>query len=256
MAEPEAGSLLVETPVTTEAWYADDYKEIVTQQGWKSPNDPIRDYTELQKSASGKVKIPSEESSAEEISAFYAKIRGVENPEGYDMPVPELPEGMGYDDKFEKVIRGLAFEAGISKAQLKTLSDAYNKYQIEQYNEYEAGFVRSVEEGKTVLQGEWKENYETNSAVAQRACTELCDDEFKALIKENRLGNHPVFMKNFYNIGLKILDDTLIQGTKGGGEKQDAYKPAYPDSPEMYATDTSPEGEKARLWHTARGHIY
>ena len=50
-------------------------------------------------------------------------------------------------------------------------------------------------------------------------------------------------MKNFFNIGQKLLNDTLIQGTVGGGDNKEAYVPAYPDSPGMYANDTTPEGE-------------
>lgn len=258
MAEEGKEASLIDEGAAAEekSWYNEDQAELVTQQGWKNPSDVVRDYGELNKSASGKVKIPTEESSADEISAFYDKVRGVDNAEGYDMPKPELPEGMNYDENFEKIIRGIAFEAGISKAQLKTLSEAYNKYQIEQFDVQEGDLARTREVGRQVLQKEWKENYEVNSEVARRACTELCDDEFKALLKETKLGNHPVFMRNFYNIGTKILNDTLIKGKTGGGDDKDAYVPAYPDSPGMYANDTSPEGEKARLYFTQRGHIY
>lgn len=257
MAEEETGSLLAEETKTETSWYPDEHKELVEQQGWKQPGDVLRDYQELNKSASGKVKIPTDESSAEETSAFYDKIRGVENAEGYEMPRPELPEGMTYDENFEKVIRGIAFEAGISKTQLKTLTEAYNAYQVEQFGILSAELTKTFDEGKQALQAEWKDNYDTNLEVAKRACKELGGDDFVALLESNKLGNNPVFIKTFHNIGLKILNDTLIKGTQGGGDKKDAWKPTYPDSPEMYATDTSEEGEKARLWFTQKkGHIY
>jgi len=248
-------TLLADEKDTT-PWFSDEHKELVNQQGWKDPNDAIRDYNELQKSASGKIKMPTEESSAEEISTFYDKIRGVENAEGYDMPKPELPEGMTYDENFEKVIRGIAFEAGISKAQLKTLTEAYNKYQIEQFGIITAELTKTYDEGQKALKVEWKEDYDTNLEVAKRACRELGGDDFIALLETNKLGNNPVFIKTFHNIGLKILNDTLIKGTQGGGDKKDAWKPSHPNSPEQYANDTSPDGEKARLWFTQRGHIY
>lgn len=250
-------TLLADPPVKDEPWFPEEHKELVEQQGWKQSGDALRDYSELQKSASGKVKVPTEESSAEEISAFYDKIRGVENAEGYDMAKPEkLPEGMKYDDNFEKVIRGIAFEVGISKAQLKILAEAYNKYQIEIFGEQQATLTRTYDEGQKVLKVEWKEDYDTNLEVAKRACRELGGEDFVALLETNKLGNNPVFIKTFHNIGLKILNDTLIKGTQAGGDKKDEWRPAYIDSPEMYANDTSPEGEKARLWFTARGHVY
>jgi hypothetical protein len=258
MAEDtQEGSLLGDaSSAGAENWYSDEHADLVTQQGWKGASDVLRDYSELQKSASGKVKLPTEESSAEEISAFYDKIRGVENAEGYEMPRPELPEGMTYDENFEKAIRDIAFEAGISKAQLKKLSEAYNKYQIEQFNTVTAELTKTYDEGQNALKAEWKDDYDANLEVAKRACRELGGDDFVALLESNKLGNNPVFIKTFHNIGLKILNDTLIQGTQGGGDKKDQYRPQYPDSPEMYATDTSPEGEKARLYFTQRGHVY
>lgn len=255
MAE-EDPTLLADLPAKTEPWYPEEHTELVTQQGWKQPGDAVRDYIELQKSASGKIKMPTEESSAEEISAFYDKIRGVENAEGYDMPRPELPEGMTYDENFEKVIRGIAFEAGISKAQLKILTEAYNKYQVEQFGIITAELTKTYDEGQKALKVEWKENYDTNLEVAKRACRELGGEDFMALLEQNKLGNNPVFIKTFHNIGLKILNDTIIKGTQGGGDKKGEWKPAYPDSPEMYANDTSENGERARLWFTQRGHIY
>lgn len=257
MAEEDKGTILADPPPEpTQSWFPEEHTELVTQKGWKGAGDALKSYGELEGMMSGRAKIPTEESSAEEISAFYDKIRGVENPEGYDMPRPEMPEGMTYDENFEKVIRGIAYDAGISKAQLKTLTEAYNKYQIEQFGIVTAELTKTYDEGKQALQSEWKEQYDANIEVAKRACRELGGDEFVALLNENKLGNNPVFIKTFHNIGLKILNDTLIKGTQGGGDKKDAYKPAYPNSPEQYANDTSSEGEKARLWFTQRGHVY
>jgi len=255
MAE-EDPTLLADPPVVTEPWFPEEHKELVEDRHWKDIGDVFKSYKEVQGMMSSRAKIPTEDSSAEEISAFYDKIRGVENAEGYDMPRPELPEGMTYDENFEKVIRGIAFEAGISKAQLKTLTEAYNKYQVEQFGIITAELTKTYDEGQKALKVEWKENYDTNLEVAKRACRELGGDDFIALLETNKLGNNPVFIKTFHNIGLKILNDTLIKGTQGGGDKKDEWRPAYIDSPEMYANDTSPEGEKARLWFTARGHVY
>lgn len=252
----EEDTLLAEKQEKAQNWYADEHKELVEQQGWKQPGDAIRDYSELQKSASGKVKMPTPESSADEVSAFYDKIGRPVNSEGYELARPELPEGMTYDEGFEKAICSIAYEAGISKTQLQALSKAYNAYQVEQYNTITAELTKTFDEGKQALQSEWKDKYDANLEVAKRACRELGGEDFVALLETNKLGNNPVFIKTFHNIGLKILNDTLIQGTQAGGEKKDAWKPEYPDSPEMYATDTSPEGEKARLWFTQRGHIY
>lgn len=254
--ENQDATLLADEKTDITPWFPEEHKELVERTKWKSANDALNSYKELEGMMSSRAKIPTEESSADEISAFYDKIRGVENAEGYDMPKPDLPEGMTYDENFEKVIRGIAFEAGISKAQLKTLTEAYNKYQVEQFGIITAELTKTYDEGQKALKVEWKEDYDTNLEVAKRACRELGGEDFIALLESNKLGNNPVFIKTFHNIGLKILNDTIIKGTQGGGDKKDEWKPAYVDSPEMYANDTSPEGEKARLWFTQRGYIY
>lgn len=252
----EESLLVEEKEQESQSWYSEEQKELVEKQGWKGPTDVVRDYGELLKSASAKIKMPTPESSAEEISNFYARMGRPENPEGYEIDRPELPEGMAYDENFENTMRGIAHEIGITKAQMKNLVNAYNEYQIERFNTESAELTKTYEEGKAALQSDWKEDYKANLEVAKRACRELGGEDFVALLEENKIGNNPIFVKTFYNIGTKILNDTLIKGTQGGGEEKEEYKPAYPDSPEMYANDTSPEGEKARLYFTKRGHIY
>lgn len=250
-------NLLTETKdAGTQNWYPDEHKELVERTGWKDSGAALKSYTELEGMMSSRIKLPTPESSAEEVSAFYDKIGRPVNAEGYELTRPELPEGMTYDENFEKAVCSIAYEAGISKAQLQAIAKAYNEYQVEQFNTLTAELTKTFDEGKAALQSEWKDKYDANLEVARRACKELGGDDFVALLEENKIGNNPVFIKTFHNIGLKILNDTLIQGTQAGGEKKDDWKPAYPDSPEMYATDTSPEGEKARLWFTQRGHIY
>jgi len=249
-------SLIADPPAEDTNWYPDEHAELVTKQGWTGSADVLRDYNELQKSASGKVKMPTPESSADEVSAFYDKIGRPVNAEGYELARPELPEGMTYDENFEKAMCGVAYEAGIPKAAMQAIVKAYNEFQVEQYNTVTAELTKTFDEVQNTLKADWKDKYDANLEVARRACKELGGDDFVALLESNKLGNNPVFIKTFHNIGLKILNDTLIQGTQGGGDKKDEWKPQYPDSPELYATDTSPDGEKARLWFTQKGHIY
>jgi hypothetical protein len=69
------------------------------------------------------------------------------------------------------------------------------------------------------------------------------------------LGNNPVVLKEFMNLGKKTMGDTLIKGDVVDPDKA-AYQPAYPNTPEMYAGGEGPESEKARAWFEARGHKY
>jgi len=249
MPEEKEDSTLLADPAEKppEPWFLEEQTDLVKQQGWKQPSDAVRDYGELQKSASSKIKLPSAESSAEEISAFYDKIRGVENPDGYE--IKDIPENVPRDEDMEALVRKVAYENGGQKHVVENMIKTY-------YDALSQSITQARVESENTLKAEWKENYDTNLEVAKRACRELGGEEFVGILENTGLGNNHIFIKAFHNIGLKILNDTLIKGEKVGSEKQDEYKPAYPDSPEMYATDTSPDGERARLWFTKRGYRY
>lgn len=258
MVEPAEGTLVEEPTTTTppENWYPEEHKDLVEQQGWKQSGDVIRDYGELQKSASGKIKIPTPESSDEEKNAFYSKTGRPDTPEGYEFKKPEnLPEGMKYDEEFAKQMSIVAHKRGASKELMQELFNAYNEYQTNDYNAVLKDLNDERETNDNTLKAEWKNDYEPNSEIAKRAYKELCDEDFGKLLLEHNLDNHPVIKRNFHRIGLKILSDTLIKGKSVDSSKDD-WKPQYPDSPEMYANDTTPEGERSRLWFTQRGHIY
>ncbi len=250
--EPQDSLLSADNQTETTQWYSEKHKELVAQKGWENSDGVLESYSELEKSTGSKIKLPTPESSKEEISAFYDKIGRPVNAEGYELARPDLPEGMTYNESFEKAITAIAYEEGISKQQLQTLSKAFNEYQIQEFTNFSSELQRTQEEGERSLKEEWGVKYDENLEVAKRACKELGSDEFNQLLIESKLGNNPIFIKTFREIGLKIMDDTLIKGTQGDKTK-DEYVPAYKDSPEMYKNDTSEEGEKARVWFKARG---
>ncbi len=241
MAETET-TLLANEQV---AWHSDENAELVTQQGWKDPNDVIRDYSELQKSASGGVKIPTDESSPEELSAFYTKIGVPENKDGYEV---EVPENVPMSQEMVSKLRGWALEAGTPKIAFDTVLKNYLQEMSEQV-------TRSVEVAKAELREEWKNDYDVNFEMADRFVTHECSDEFRLALIETGLNNHPVFVREFLSLAKKTATDKLIKGdTKG--EKKEGYVPRYKDDPEMYRTGDDEESQKARQYFIDKGHVY
>lgn len=240
-------SLMTETPVVT-PWFSEENAELVTQQGWKDPNDAIRDYNELQKSASGKVKIPVEGAPKEEVSAFYAKIRGIDTPEGYE--ITDIPENIGMDEDAINQLKHDAFEAGIPKVAFETVLKNYLNRMSEQS-------IQTRVAGEKVLKEEvWKGDYDANLEIAKRYVTEHCSDEFKQYLEDTGQGNNPIFAKHFFEQGKKTLSDTLVKGDQKGDKQEAEYKPQYPESPDMYKAGDDEESKKARAYFTAQGHMY
>jgi hypothetical protein len=249
--ETEAQTTLLSPEATTETettstWYGEENAEVVQSKGWKTGDDAIKSYRELEKMSSGRVKMPTPESSAEEIRAFYQKTGCPENPDGYEISVPEGAEYF-QDEATEGVLKEVAHEMGVSKQAFEKIVGAY-------YEKMAADMAQGREQGEAALKEEYGDKYEAELEIAKRFCSE-CSEEFQDLLVKSGLGNNPIFIKEFNGLGKKILSDTLIKGEVGNSDEQ-GYKPQYPNTPEMYASGEGEESVKARAWFTARGHVY
>jgi len=251
MAEPEASLLSAEPAVEnseqTTPWYPQEYAEKVTQKGWKEPPDVVKSYFELEKSMGSRLKMPTPESSAEEIRAFYQKTGCPENPEGYEIPVVEGAEPFR-NENVENNLRMIAHAEGVSKQAFEKIVKGY-------YDQVVADTQASREQGENELKQELGGKYEEELAIGRRFANE-CSDEFRQLLDSSGLGNSPIFVKEFIALGKKITSDQLVQGQLSGESIEGEYKPAYSTSPEMYATGDDEDSVKARAWFKARGHTY
>ena len=246
MVEGQEGSLMTETAPET-AWHSEEYNEIVERKGWKSPDDAVKSYRESEKMSSGQVKIPGEESSPEERSAFYNKIGRPDAPEGYE--IADIPDNVGMTDEMLSDIKKDAFDLGGPKVLVETVIKNHLNRLSEQLTEDDSKRVDAVKE-------EWKGDYDTNHEIAERYVAEHCSDEIKQFLLDAKLDNHPVFVKHFFEQGKKTLSDTLIKGSQNSGEKEAEYKPAYPNDPSMYRTGDDDDSKRAREYFVAKGHVY
>ena len=227
-------------------WFTEDYRDVVQQKGWASPSDAIKSYTELEKAFSSRVKMPTPESSAEEIRAFYQKTGCPENPEGYEIQVPEELAPMR-DEQAEQEFRQIAHEMGISKQAFETIAKKY-------YDSIAEGMHAQREAGERQLREEFGDKYDENVAIAQRFAQNM-SDEFREVLETSGLGNNPVVIKEFIELGKKTMGDSLVRGETSNPDDK-AYVPYYKDSPEMYASGEDEESKKARAYFEAKGFKY
>lgn len=249
MAESEQSLLSAEAATENSEqvtqWYGEEYKELVSAKGWDA-NGFLKSYKELEGSLGSRAKLPTPESSAEEIRAFYQKTGCPENPDGYEVPVVEGAEAFR-NENVENNLKAIAHEQGVSKQAFESIVKGY-------YDQILADTQASREQGEAALRQELGVKYDEEMVVARRFCEE-CSDEFRELLETSGLGNSPVFVKEFINLGRKTMSDTIVKGNTDG-ETKDGYVPRYKDSPEMYATGEGEESVKAREYFKARGHAY
>ena len=161
--------------------------------------------------------IPGEDATDEDRAAFHAKLGRPEAADQYQLDKPELPADIPYDDTIESAFKQLAFDKGLSQ---QTASELHQWY----WGTVKAGSEqqqKSTEEALNTLKDEWKgDAFKTNSELAVRAFSKFGGDEAKKFIEEAQvngvsLGNHPVFLRVFAEVGKKISDDTMT-GDRGG----------------------------------------
>lgn len=239
------GSADNQTETTPTTWYKDDYKDVITKKGWKDPNDVVKSYTELEKAMGSRVKMPSPESSADEIRAFYQKTGCPENPEGYEID-KVIPEGMPRDTGIESELRKIAYETGVSKQAFESIVKTY-------YDKINADMEQSRQHGEVLLKQEFGDKFNEVVTIANKFF-DSCSPEFCELVKQSGLANNPVFIKEFMNKGKQTMSDTIIKGGQQSDTK--AFVPKYPDSPLMYSSGDDEESVKAREYFKAKGYKY
>jgi hypothetical protein len=232
----------------TQNWYPEEYKEVVSQKGWESSGDALKSYTELEKTLGGRVKMPSPESSAEEIRAFYQKTGCPENPDGYEVSgLPEdMPEFLRNEDA-ENAMKQIAYDQGVSKQAFESIVRGF-------YEKAHEDLLASKAQGEKSLKEQHGDKYDEVLAIANRFF-DSCSEDFCTLVKATGLANHPVFINEFSTKGKQTVSDTLIKGT-ATGEEEKGYAPSHINSPGQYETGDDEDSKKARAYFRARGHIY
>ena len=208
--------------------------------------DVATSFLEVEKMSSGQAKLPTDESSAEDVSAFYQKLpskfRAPDTVEGYGQLEGENITDS--DKAYFGAIANAAHAKGIPAESLQGMIQAHNDYQ-------DAKITADTNATEEALQKEWVGDYKGNIEIIERVFREMPEEidgkEFKAWFNSVGGGRSAVAMKAILAIGKTTLDDKFVKGERVQ-EKVDDYTPKYINSPEQYRNDPTEEGAKARTW--------
>ncbi len=213
-------------------------------------------YLELEKSMGTRIKMPGDDSTSEEKSAFYQKLGRPDTADGYSRP--DLAEGETFDEEFLTTMATVAHAEGVSEKQFRGFIDKYIGFQAVRAEKQLAADNAEADTTTKQLHDDWGADYDTNLETSKRALRELVPaemkDEFVQTMTDKNLDNNLIFIKAFQSIGAKMLDDKLVKGDPV--KDKEGYVPANPNSPEMYQFGEDEESKKAREFFKAKGHIY
>ena len=185
--------------------FSEDEAKMVKDKGWKSPQDILKSYKELENLSSNKFSIPKADD-AEAWKKLDAKLGCPETIEGYD-----IQDIADIDKPFIDAFKEAALEAGMRPSQFQKM---YNCYKERQDKLTEA-FNAQVEKDKEEVRTEWGDDYSKNEELMKRGL-KLFDLPEELLSNVEMSIGTKEFMKLGKRIGTAISEDTAK--ALGGGE--------------------------------------
>lgn len=181
------------------------------------------------------LKVPGKDATPEEWAEFYAQLGRPEDPDGYELPVPE-----GDDGSFAKEMAPLLHKHGLSAEQAKGLAEDWNAYVASKQAEVQkaedqriaALHAKNTQEAKE-LETEWGTNHEANMHFAKQSVKQFFPKEKAGHVVaaiESVLG-YKGAIQFLHNIGKNLGEsDAAGLGDKNSSGKRTAAQILYGDT--------------------------
>ena len=172
---------------------------------FKTLDDLAKSYSELEKKLGTSVSIPGENSSAEEIKAFYQKLGVPEDASGYDLP----QDGQAYKD--------IAFNNNLTVAQAKNVFSSIAEIGKQALAQNAENLKAIGAQTQKELESEWGKDYQTNLELVKRGISDYGGSELSAKLKASGLIYDKQIVKMFAALGKMNSEATVsTKGTAGG----------------------------------------
>lgn len=185
----------------------------LTEKGYNSNADLLA----ALRAADGKVSLPTEKSTPEELAAFFSKLGRPESADKYGFALKNDENG-----EVAKALAPAMFEAGLTASQASKVQEALDGFTVAKQEAY----LKEQDAQIKSLQQDWGADYEKNTEIARQAVRKYgLDKEGQLARLEIALGSNNL-MKLMYAIGSTITDPELKgagSGARSGGAK--SYTP-------------------------------
>ena len=231
---------------------AEDLRQEASLQSFKDINSLAKSYVHAQKMIGSSVRLPSKDSTPEQIAEFYDKIKDIpnianledrstlytklgrpESPDKYNYGLPqELTENNQTLNEFSKV----AHELGLNNEQAAKIANFQVQRELQAMEKVKADQI----EGERILKQQWGSDYDTKLSQARAAAKMFATkypEQVQALLSIPTIGNNPAFLDMLSKAGSSLIEQGHVQGLKSiqvsnAAEKLKAIKsnPAFGNS--------------------------
>lgn len=156
--------------------------------------------------------LPAENATPEELGKFYNSLGRPEKAEGYELAKPELPEGMTYNEERATAFRTKAHELGLTQKQMQGLHDAWNELEKGEYEKQVQAVNDLTAKVTADFKKKWGNDYDSNLKKADAAIVSLFGEDFRQMLIETGLNNHPAVIDGMYKASQAISEDGFVGG--------------------------------------------
>jgi hypothetical protein len=173
-------------------------------------NALAKSYVHAQKNfGANKVVVPNENSSEQDWSEFHKKIGVPQDVNGYELKVSNkeiIP------DETLNTFKELVHKSGVLPKQAQKIVDWFTETQTAQMTQMQEKAKADVEAGIKGLEKEWGQGFNRMLSYAQQAAREAGGEDLISYLDQTHLGNDPVILKAFAELGKKMFKEDSPKG--------------------------------------------
>ena len=188
-------------------YLSEDLRENDTLGKFEDVGSLGKSYLELQKMVGSRIKIPTDESSDDEVNDFYSKVGRPDSPDKY---VVNLPEGTDYDNELIGQFYEVAYKNGLSNKQAQSAIEFYNHINADMSINHESQMQQSRVDSEASLKKEWViGDYNKKLALSKKAFKRFADEDLKEFVDKTGMSNNVAMIRFLYKIGNAFSDPEM-----------------------------------------------
>lgn len=207
-----------------------DARAAAAAKGWDRLSDAeaaqvmFKSYVNLEKTRpdpARTITLPAEPSDPA-WAAVHQRLGAPKDPSGYTFDGITRKDGSVPDAPVLGFVKDLATKLHVSVDAAKEMANAFVQFTDTQSEAAQTDLASRIAVGQGVLQGEWKDSYDNNVAVASRALQAIGLDKDATDTLVEKLGVDKV-MKIGYDLGIKMGEPDMLKGdnmAQGGNNGQ------------------------------------
>jgi len=209
----EATKAATVSPTTWRDGIAEDLRTHPSLADFKDVGSLAKSYVETKalvgKRVDGLVKIPGEQATADEVTAWRKAIGVPEQPDGYTV---RLPDGVTVHAETLAAFRKRAHDLGLTPKQAEALVQFdLERHQASQQQAHTQAATAKTEAEKA-LRAEWKEQFDTRLALTQRFVEQYGGAELIDELDVNGKANSPKLIRLLEKIATEYHERGLVRG--------------------------------------------